>query len=181
MDQIMSVASSTNRRGPKVPAYVFLLAPAVTFMLLLYAYPFIASIVRSLLDKQGAFSFENYLKTLDLYTKDIAFTFAVTVFNTVCTAVLAILLAVYFRIRQNRITRILSALYKLPLFIPFVVVAQMMNSFLAPHGLLNVALAQLRLVDLKQPFSCSTLPAFPLDSSGSKFPSRFSSCTEDSR
>ena len=29
---------------------------------------------------------------------------------------------------------------------PFVVVAQMMNSFLAPHGLLNIALAKFGLI-----------------------------------
>jgi len=147
----MTRSTSIARKGLKIPSYILLLTPAVTFMLLMYAYPFLASIIRSFLDKSGSFSLENYLKTLDLYTKDIAFTFSVTIFNTVCTAVLSILLAVYFRIRQNRITRILSALYKLPLFIPFVVVAQMMNSFLAPHGLLNVALAQLRLINLEQP------------------------------
>jgi ABC-type spermidine/putrescine transport system permease subunit I len=45
----------------------------------------------------------------------------------------------------------LSAIYKLPIFIPFVVVAQMMNSFLAPHGLLNVALAQSGLIDIATP------------------------------
>jgi ABC-type spermidine/putrescine transport system permease subunit I len=32
-----------------------------------------------------------------------------------------------------------------------VVVAQMMNSFLAPHGLLNIALAKLGLIDIDQP------------------------------
>ena len=147
----MTTSTSIARKGLKVPSYILLLTPAVTFMLLMYAYPFLASIIRSFLDKSGTFSLENYVKTLDLYTKDIAFTFSVTVFNTLCTAILAILLAVYFRIRQNRITRILSALYKLPLFIPFVVVAQMMNSFLAPHGLLNVALAQLGLINLQRP------------------------------
>jgi len=147
----MTTSTSITRKGLKVPSYILLLTPAVIFMLLMYAYPFLASIIRSFLDKSGTFSLENYVKTLDLYTKDIAFTFSVTVFNTLCTAILAILLAVYFRIRQNRITRILSALYKLPLFIPFVVVAQMMNSFLAPHGLLNVALAQLGLINLQRP------------------------------
>jgi len=147
----MTTSTSITRKGLKVPSYILLLTPAVIFMLLMYAYPFLASIIRSFLDKSGTFSLENYVKTLDLYTKDIAFTFSVTVFNTLCTAILAILLSVYFRIRQNRITRILSALYKLPLFIPFVVVAQMMNSFLAPHGLLNVALAQLGLINLQRP------------------------------
>jgi ABC-type spermidine/putrescine transport system permease subunit I len=150
MDKVMTV-TTVRRKGLSVPSYIFLLAPAVIFMLLMYAYPFIASIIRSFLDKSGSFSLTNYIKTLDLYLKDIVFTFSVTLFNTTLTAILATLIAVYFRIRQNRITRILSALYKLPLFIPFVVVAQMMNSFLAPHGLLNIGLAQLGLINLEKP------------------------------
>lgn len=145
------MSADSVRRGPGVPSYVFLLFPAVAFMLLMYAYPFGASIVRSFIDPSGGFSLANYRKTLDLYLKDIAFTFSVTIFNTALTAVLAILIAVYFRIRQNRITRILAALYKLPIFIPFVVVAQMMNSFLAPHGLLNTALAQVGIIDMAKP------------------------------
>jgi len=150
MDKVMTV-TTVRRKGLSVPSYIFLLAPAVLFMFLMYAYPFLASIIRSFLDKSGSFSLTNYIKTLDLYLKDIVFTFSVTLFNTTLTAILATLIAVYFRIRQNRITRILSALYKLPLFIPFVVVSQMMNSFLAPHGLLNIALAQLGLINLENP------------------------------
>ncbi|MCK4985108.1 MAG: ABC transporter permease subunit, partial [Desulfobacterales bacterium] len=120
-------------------------------MLLMYAYPFIASFTRSLIDAEGKISFANYAKTWDLYLKDIIFTFAVTVFSTAVTGVAAILLAVYLRFRQGLIPRILSGLYKLPIFIPFVVVAQMMNSFLAPHGLLNIALAKLGLINIDHP------------------------------
>jgi len=139
------------RRGFSFPPYIFLLFPAVLFMLLMYGYPFITSISRSFIGKQGTLSLENYVKTWDLYLKDILFTFAVTLFSTSMTAVLAILLAVYLRFRTSVVSRILAGLYKMPIFIPFVVVAQMMRSFLAPHGILNLALARLGLIDIEQP------------------------------
>lgn len=135
----------------KFPPYLLLLFPAVTFMLVMYAYPFITSFTRSAVDAQGNLTFANYIKTWALYRQDVFFTFAVTVFSTAVTGVLAVLMAVYLRFRQGLISRLLSGLYKLPIFIPFVVVAQMMNSFLAPHGLLNVALAQIGLIDIDQP------------------------------
>jgi ABC-type spermidine/putrescine transport system permease subunit I len=146
----MAVRNSIGREF-KFPPYVFLLLPAVTFMLVMYAYPFITSFTRSAVDAQGNLTFANYIKTWALYRKDVFFTFSVTVFSTTLTGVLAILMAVYLRFRQGLVSRFLSGLYKLPIFIPFVVVAQMMNSFLAPHGLLNVALAQIGLIDIDQP------------------------------
>jgi len=144
-------ADSTARRGLSLPPYLLLILPAVTFMFLMYGYPFLSSILRSFINPEGEFSFDNYTKTIDLYLKDIGFTLAVTVLSTAISAVLAILLAVYLRLRQNRISRALAALYKVPIFIPFVVVAQMMNSFLAPHGILNLALAKLNVIDLQDP------------------------------
>ena len=146
----MTVRNSIGREF-KFPPYLFLLLPAVTFMLVMYAYPFITSFTRSVFDAQGNLTFANYIKTWALYRKDVFFTFSVTVFSTAVTGVLAVLIAVYLRFRQGLISRLLSGLYKLPIFIPFVVVAQMMNSFLAPHGLFNVALAQLGLIDIDQP------------------------------
>ena len=146
----MAVRNSIGREF-KFPPYLFLLLPAVTFMLVMYAYPFITSFTRSAVDAQGNLTFANYIKTWALYRKDVFFTFSVTVFSTAVTGVLAVLMAVYLRFRQGLISRLLSGLYKLPIFIPFVVVAQMMNSFLAPHGLFNVALAQLGLIDIDQP------------------------------
>jgi putative spermidine/putrescine transport system permease protein len=144
-------AKNSVRREFIFPPYVLLLFPAVTFMLLMYAYPFIVSFTRSLIDAEGNFSFANYTKTWELYLKDTLFTFAVTVFSTATTGVLAVLLAVYLRFSQSYISKILSGLYKVPIFIPFVVVAQMMNSFLAPHGLLNIALAKFGLINIDQP------------------------------
>ena len=120
-------------------------------MLLMYAYPFITSFTRSFIDAKGNPTFANYIKTWDLYLRDVIFTFSVTVFSTAVTGMLAILMAVYLRFRRGLISRMLSGLYKLPIFIPFVVVAQMMNSFLAPHGLFNIALAKLGLINIDHP------------------------------
>ena len=120
-------------------------------MCLMYGYPFLSSIVRSFINSQGEFSFENYSKTVDLYLKDIVFTLAVTVVSTAVSAALAILLSVYLRLRQSPVSRLLTGLYKVPIFIPFVVVAQMMNTFLAPHGLLNLSLTKLGMIDLEYP------------------------------
>ena len=144
-------AKKRVRREFKFPPYLLLLLPAVTFMLLMYAYPFITSFTRSLIGPDGSITFANYVKTWDLYLKDIVFTFGVTVFSTAVTGALAVMLAVYLRFRRGLISTILSGLYKIPIFIPFVVVAQMMNSFLAPHGLLNIALAKLGLIDIDHP------------------------------
>jgi len=72
-------AKSTVRRGLSLPPYLLLILPAVTFMVLMYGYPFLSSILRSFINPQGEFSFENYGKTIDLYLKDIGFTLAVTV------------------------------------------------------------------------------------------------------
>jgi putative spermidine/putrescine transport system permease protein len=139
------------RRKLRLPPYLLLLFPAVSFMLLMYAYPFVSSFTRSFVVSDGKLGFFNYAKTWDLYLKDIAFTFAVTVFSTSVTAVLAVLLAMYLRFRQSVISGMLAGLYKLPIFIPFVVVAQMMTTFLAPHGLLNLALARIGLVNIDNP------------------------------
>ena len=147
----VGVEHALKRGGHRVPPYLFLLFPAVAFMLLMYAWPFVASVARSFVDQEGKVGFANYVKTWQLYLKDIVFTFTVTIVNTLIAAVGAILLAVYFRLRQNVVSRAMASILKLPIFIPFVVVAQMMNSFLAPHGLLNTALAQLGLIDLEKP------------------------------
>lgn len=134
-----------------MPPYFYLLFPALTFMILIYGYPFVSSIVTSFIGQTGSFSFENYTKTIDLYLKDILFTFAVTIFNTLLTILLAISFSVYLRLSNSVISRFLGKIYKLGIFIPFVVVSQMMRSFLAPHGILNMLLAQVRIINLDKP------------------------------
>ncbi|GAK60148.1 binding-protein-dependent transport systems inner membrane component [Candidatus Vecturithrix granuli] len=141
---------TNTRRGWRPPPYIILLFPAVTFILIMYAYPFILSFIRSF-QIDGNLTLGNYRKTLELYTRDILFTFAVTLFNSILAIILGVLLSVYFRLNDSVISRMLTKLYRLPIFIPFVVVAQMMNSFLAPHGLLNLLLGRAGIVNLDRP------------------------------
>jgi len=147
----MTSVGSRSLGERKLPPYIPLLLPAVAFMVLMYIWTFVSSVLQSFLVGKGQPSLANYVKVWELYRKDIVFTFGITLFNTALTGVVAVIFSVYFRIRQNRISALLSAIFKLPIFIPFVVVSQMMNSFLAPHGLLNTALAQLGIVNLEKP------------------------------
>ena len=150
----MTTVHSSSWGERRLPPYILMLFPAVAFMVVMYLWPFITSVGQSFFLSTGSdksFTLANYVKVWDLYRKDIVFTFGVTLFNTALVGVVAVVFSVYFRLRQNRVSALLSAIFKLPIFIPFVVVSQMMNSFLAPHGLLNTALAQLGLVDLQKP------------------------------
>lgn len=128
-----------------------LLLPAVGLMLALYAYPFVSSIYRSFLDGEGALTVANYVKAWELYRNDVFFSLGVSVLSTVISALLSIALAAYLRLATGRFARLIGAVYRFPIFIPFVVVAQMMRTFLAPHGLLNIFLAQVGVLNLETP------------------------------
>ncbi|GAB4112218.1 MAG: sugar ABC transporter permease [Candidatus Caldatribacteriota bacterium] len=128
-----------------------LVLPAVMVIVLLYLYPFLASFWKSFIGKGGILSLSNYQKTLNLYRMDIIFTFGVTVLSTLIATCLSILLAVYLKISKSWLAKQIGILYRLPIFLPFVVVAQMMRSFLAPHGILNLILAKSGLIDIENP------------------------------
>lgn len=157
---LVAEARVTARREGGRLAWLFpfsLLLPAVGLMLALYAYPFLASIYRSFLDAQGGLTLANYQKSVELYLRDIIFSLEVAVLSTAIAAILSIGLAAYLRLGHGRINTLMNALYRFPIFIPFVVVAQMMRTFLAPHGLLNVFLAQLGVIDLENPLQLFNL------------------------
>jgi len=128
-----------------------LVFPAVMTILLLYLYPFLASFWKSFISKEGVLSLANYEKTLRLYRYDILFTFGVTAFSTFIATVISIFVAVYLRLTKCWLSNIIGILYRLPIFLPFVVIAQMMRSFLAPHGTLNLFLAKLNLINIENP------------------------------
>jgi putative spermidine/putrescine transport system permease protein len=130
---------------------LLLLLPATVLMLALYAWPFISSVYRSFLTKDSTVTLANYEKAFELYFRDVLFSLEVAVLGTLIAAVLSISLSAYLRLRGGRIAKAVGLLYRLPIFIPFVVVGQMMRTFLAPHGLLNIFLAQLGVIDLNAP------------------------------
>ena len=128
-----------------------LVFPAVMVILLLYLYPFLASFWKSFISKEGVLSLANYEKTLRLYRYDVLFTLGVTTLSTFIATVLSIFAAVYLRLSKGWLSNSIGILYRLPIFLPFVVIAQMMRSFLAPHGTLNLFLAKLNLVNIENP------------------------------
>lgn len=133
-----------------------LLLPATALMLVLYAWPFVASVYRSFLT-EGELSLANYQKAYELYFRDVLFSLEIAILTTVVSAVLSIAFSAYVRLANSRLSRLSSLLYRLPIFIPFVVVGQMMRTFLAPHGLFNVFLAQVGLIDLNSPLQLFNL------------------------
>jgi len=130
---------------------LFLLLPAVTFILVMYVYPFALSIIRSFTDESGSLSLVNYHKAVSLYGRDILFSIQVAILGTLISTILGLALAAYIRLSNSRVARLVNSISRLGIFLPYVVVAQMMRSFLAPHGLLNVLLANMGLVDIDAP------------------------------
>lgn len=148
-----SEVSAQGKVGERL-AWAFpllLLLPATVLMLALYAWPFISSVYRSFLTKDSTVTLANYEKAFELYFRDVLFSLEVAILGTLIAAVLSISLSAYLRLRGGRIAKAVGLLYRLPIFIPFVVVGQMMRTFLAPHGLLNIFLAQLGVIDLNAP------------------------------
>jgi putative spermidine/putrescine transport system permease protein len=128
-----------------------LLLPASLLMLVLYAWPFVSSVYRSFIAKDGGLTLANYGKAFELYFRDVVFSLEVAILSTLIATLASITLSAYVRLTGGRITKLIGMLYRLPIFIPFVVVGQMMRTFLAPHGLLNIFLAQVGLIDLAAP------------------------------
>jgi ABC-type Fe3+ transport system permease subunit len=121
--------------------------PPVLIISVEYIYPFLLSFISSLHAKD-AISLENYAYAFRVYGRDILFTIYISVLSLVCVMLIAIFLGGYLTIKANRI---IEFLFKIPLFIPFVVVGHAMRTFLAPKGLLNSMLSQIGLVNLEDP------------------------------
>lgn len=135
------------------PAHLFrsvaLMVPALVMVGLLFVYPLVYSLAYAFRNElTGAWDLGNFTKAFSLYGADIALTAGVTVLSTALVGVLAIAVAGYLTLGENpRAVALLRWIYRWPLFIPFVVAAQLMRTFLAKNGMLNNALMSMGLVD----------------------------------
>ncbi len=152
----MPAPAETMPRAKRVPEATWallLLAPALALLAALFVYPLVLSLHSAFTDGEGTWGLDNFSRVLDLYTGDIVYTAVVTVGAVIVTDLLAILIAGYLTLGENRKTvAALRWLYRWPLFIPFVVAGQMMRSFLAKNGLLNNAIVASGLVDRADTF-----------------------------
>ena len=124
-----------------------LFVPAILIVAVLFVYPFCLSLLRSFQTEQG-WGLQNYLTVWDLYKGDMLYTLEISLASLIILLLFATILGGYLRLKQNNT---LEFLFKIPLFIPFVVVGHAMRVFLAPHGTLNVLLAAIGLINLDNP------------------------------
>ena len=146
------LAAKARLRGGASKLLPFLLLlPALAFIFVLYVYPLFRSIWGSFSIGAQSLSLANYSKAWALYKKDFIFTIIVAILGTILSIVFGMILACYIRLSISRTSHFVNFISRLVIFFPYVIVGQMMRSFLAPHGLLNVILANLGIVNLDNP------------------------------
>jgi putative spermidine/putrescine transport system permease protein len=131
------------------PALLLLVAPALAIVLALFVYPLCYSLVSAFTGRDGQPSLDNFVKTFDLYGTDILFTLVIVAVSNVLIGLFAAAIGGYLVLGAHpAAVAALKWLYRWPLFIPFIVTAQCMRTFLAKNGMLNNTLDTLGLVDV---------------------------------
>ncbi|MDQ0509874.1 ABC transporter permease [Ancylobacter amanitiformis] len=116
---------------------LLLVLPALAVIVLLFVVPLAASVVGAFVVADG-FGLGNFVKTFALYTPDIVFTVLIVSLSTALIGAFAIAIGGYLTLGENpRAVAILRWLYRWPMFIPFIVVGQVLRTFLARNGLMN--------------------------------------------
>jgi putative spermidine/putrescine transport system permease protein len=124
-----------------------LVTPALLILLALFVYPLGFSLVTAFIDETGAWTFGNFSKAFEFYSRDILFTVVIVALSTTVIAVCSIAIGGYLVLGEHpRVVAVLRWLYRWPLFIPFVVAGQLMRTFLAKNGMMNNALVELGLL-----------------------------------
>jgi ABC-type spermidine/putrescine transport system permease subunit I len=135
----------SGRLGP------LLVAPALLMVLALFAYPLGYSLVTAFEAKGGGFTLGNFVKAFEFYSVDIGFTLVIIGLSTLLIALASIAIGGYLVLGENpHAVALLRWLYRWPLFIPFVVAAQCMRSFLAKNGLMNNTFIALGILEIDQ-------------------------------
>src|SRR3984893_15953968 len=126
---------------------LLLVAPAVLVVLTLFISPLGYSLISAFTTRDGQPSLDNFVKTFDLYGTDILFTLVVVAVSTALIGLSAAAIGGYLVLGAHpAAVTTLKWLYRWPLFIPFIVAAQCMRTFLAKNGMLNNTLDSLGLV-----------------------------------
>lgn len=122
-------------------------APPLAIVVWLFFVPFLSSAHLSFL-RDGEWTLRNYGLVWRLYKYDVLYTLGISLVSLALVIGIAALLCGYLRVVGHRF---IEFLFKIPLFVPFVVVGHGMRVLLAPRGTLNSALAQMGLIDLSDP------------------------------
>lgn len=99
---------------------------------------------------EGRLSIANFTKAFEFYDRDILFTFVIIGISTALIGLFSVAIGGYLVLGENRTAvAILAWFYRWPLFVPFIVEAQCMYTFLAKNGLMNNGFVALGLVDIE--------------------------------
>ena len=131
-------------------AMMLLVLPALAVVLALFVYPLSLSVISAFTTKTGEATLDNFAKTAELYRDDIIFTFVIVAISTVFIGITSAGIGGYLVLGENpRAVAALKWLYRWPLFIPFIVAAQCMRTFLAKNGIMNNTFDTLGIIDVR--------------------------------
>jgi putative spermidine/putrescine transport system permease protein len=123
---------------------LLLVAPALGMIAALFLYPLGFSLAAAFTGPDGNLTLSHFDKAFELYSTDMLFTIFIVVAATLATAALSVAIAGLLTLGETPwLVAALRALYRWPLFIPFIVAAQCMRTFLAKNGLMNNSLVAL--------------------------------------
>lgn len=126
---------------------LLMILPGCGLIGIFFIYPLMSSLNIALSDASGDWSLNALSKAWRLYDRDFAYTLIVVAIALCVIAVLTIVISGLITLSPfKRLNQCLAFLYRWPLFIPFIVVGQMMRTFLAKNGLMNNALVQLNVL-----------------------------------
>uniref|UniRef100_A0A9E7ZUL0 ABC transporter permease subunit n=1 Tax=Bosea sp. NBC_00436 TaxID=2969620 RepID=A0A9E7ZUL0_9HYPH len=133
---------------------LLLIAPGLALVAALFLYPLCFSLISAFTGPQGGFSLQAFGKAWELYSGDVVFTVVIVLASCLLTGLASIIIAGTLTLGENRwIVGTLKALYRWPLFIPFIVAAQCMRTFLAKNGLMNNTFVSMGLMEPLQAVS----------------------------
>ena len=129
-------------------AGLLLVAPALAMVGAMFVLPFVLSVVSALTDPAGQPTLANFAKAHELYSGDILFTIMIVGLSMLLIALASVAIAGTLTLSETPwLVSILAWLYRWPLFIPFIVAAQCMRTFLAKNGLMNNTFVSLGVFD----------------------------------
>jgi putative spermidine/putrescine transport system permease protein len=127
---------------------LLLIAPGLAMIAALFLYPLGFSLVSAFTEPGGSFSLTHFQKAYELYSTDILFTLFVVIVSTLLTGLFSIAIAGILTLGETPwLISALRMLYRWPLFIPFIVAAQCMRTFLAKNGLMNNSLVAAGIIE----------------------------------
>lgn len=114
-------------------------APSLIVSVGIIIYPMINTIIRSLKDKDGNFTFNNYvfLFTDTISVQNIVFTLYVVVMTVLLAIIISYLLALYLRFSDSKISKFIGTIYLLPRFVPSLVAVYAMITIIRDSGVIN--------------------------------------------